>query len=121
MPSSRELQSFFNKGALRQLLAKEFGGKTGRLNLEEDSDFIMSFDGPKKTPDVDQVGKAVKDYYTSLGYEVEEQGPRGKCFEALISHERHSDDGRVVSVVITVPYPHDGNRANLRASCETLR
>ena len=121
MASSQELWKLFAEGKLVELLASTFGGKFGRLNPWRDSEFIMSFDDEEKTPGAQRVAEVVKEYYKNLGYEVDDRRSRGSnCFEAFVSHERHSPTGYTVSVVITVPYPHGGNRANLRATCERL-
>lgn len=119
--SWEELQSLFVDGKLAELLANKFGGRYGHLYPMKDSDFIMSFGDAPKTPTAQQVAKAVTEYYVGLGYVVEDQDPgRATYFGAIISCGRHLSDCPAMSMIITVPYPHDGNRANLRASCERV-
>jgi hypothetical protein len=122
MASSQELWQLFTEGKLVELLASTFGGESRRLDDVKDSDFIMSFGGVEQTPNAQQVAEAVKMYYIGLGYKVDDRrSGGGKCFEAFVHHDRHLPGGCVVSVVITIPYPLDGNRANLRATCEKFR
>ncbi len=117
-PSFANLAQMFNDGKLSELLKTKFSGKIGHQYPMKDSEVIISFPSPEKTPTAEAIRQAVNEHYTLLGYEVERgsmDSRNGPCF--LMRHRSTSIPG-FVSVIMTIPYPNDGHHNNLALNCE---
>ena len=117
MANFQELVQMFNDGKLGDLLVEKFNGEIGRRFPRKDADSIIGFRSQEATPSANEIRKTVKNHYEKLGYTVEIGTSDGKnCVGLIISHTVRRLGQ--VSVIITTPYPHDGNLWNLRMTCE---
>ncbi len=114
MASTKELAELFKRGELGKLLANTFNGERGRVNPCADSDLLVIFKSEDQTPSAEKIGETVRQYYSNLGYVVDDESLRDNSFEANIYSK--SEDG-FVSLVITTHYPFPApgqGRASLR-------
>ena len=111
MASIRELVELNNQGDLGIMLAKKFNGKIGHLDPRKDSDFMIGFITREATPSAKDIGKAVTEHYTRLGYEVEpDKYQRGHAFDAVVFFGIKGEG--CVTMAITTFYPLTPGDAN---------
>ena len=117
MASSAELKKIFDNGLFSAFLEGKFGGKRYPSYLPEDTDFTILLT-EKEVPDVNEVSKAIHEFFEGLGYTVRTDGNNAITCGATISFDRPA--GAVycfATVIVTTHWPIEHKLSGLRVTC----
>lgn len=103
MVSFEQLLELNKKGDLSGMLAKKFDGERGYMRDVGDMEVMIGFKSRADTPSAVQIGNAVVEHYSKLGYNLEPKWPGADMFEAFIFPE--SKGKGCISLTISTFYP----------------